>query len=189
MRRHLIAVLALVTLPAIANAQEVGCAPQRPAANRPSPYDSVDIVINGQRGLICYGRPQARGRTMIGGEAVPYGKLWRTGANEPTTLHLPYAAIIAGVQVAPGSYSIYTVPGESEWEVIINRSTSQWGHENRYTDAIKAQEVGRAKVKSSKLSEHVEMFTITSTPASNGADVVLEWEKTRVVIPIRVASK
>lgn len=189
MRRHLIALLALVTLPAMASAQEMGCKPQRPPANRPSPYDSVDIVINGQRGLICYGRPSAKGRTMIGGELVPYGKLWRTGANEPTTLHLPYAAIIAGVQVAPGSYSLYTVPGETEWEVIINRSTSQWGHEGRYTDAIKAQEVGRGKVKSSKLSEHVEMFTITSTPATNGANLVLEWEKTRVSIPVRVASK
>ena len=193
MRRHLIVLLALVTLPVFAtraDAQtEIGCKPQRPAANRPSPYDSVDIVINGQRGVICYGRPSARGRTMIGGELVPYGKLWRTGANEPTTLHLPYAAIIAGVQVAPGSYSLYTVPGENEWEVVINRSTSQWGHEGRYTDAIKAQEVGRGKVKSSKLSESVEMFTIRSASAANGADLVLEWEKTRVAIPIRVARK
>ena len=193
MRRHLIVLLALVTVPVLAaraDAQtEIGCKPQRPAANRPSPYDSVDIVINGQRGVICYGRPSARGRTMIGGELVPYGKLWRTGANEPTTLHLPYAAIIAGVQVAPGSYSLYTVPGENEWEVVINRSTSQWGHEGRYTDAIKAQEVGRGKVKSGKLSEPVEMFTIRTASAPNGADLVLEWEKTRVAIPIRVASK
>ena len=57
---------------------------------------------------------------MIGGEGVPYGKLWRTGANEPTVIFTPVALDIAGVKVAPGKYSIYTVPGEKEWEVIVN---------------------------------------------------------------------
>lgn len=169
--------------------QEIGCKPQRPTENRASAYDSVAFNVGGQRAVICYGRPAARGRTMIGGEAVPFGKLWRTGANEPTTLHIPVPATIAGVAVTPGSYSIYTVPGEKEWEVIVNRSTSQWGHESRYTDEVKAQEVGRGRVPSTALSEHVEVFTIRSTPAGNGADLALEWEKTRVVIPIRPASK
>ena len=125
---------------------------------------------------------------MIGGTAVPYGKLWRTGANEPTTLHIPVAATIAGVQVQPGTYSIYTVPSEGDWEVIVNRSTSQWGHESRYTEEVKAQEVSRGKVKSSKLNDPVETFTIKSAYAQRGADLVLEWENTRVTIPIRAAT-
>ena len=188
MRRRMIPLLVLGLLPACtapAAAQEVSCKPQRPTADRSSPYDSTAIVINGKRALICYGRPAARGRTMIGGEAVPYGKLWRTGANEPTTLHIPFAATIAGVKVEPGSYSIYTIPGEKEWHVIVNRSTSQWGHEGRYTAEVKAQEVGHATVQSTQLKDHVEMFTIKSAPAQGGADLVLEWEKTRVAIPIR----
>lgn len=203
MRRCLLTFVALVAPAALATGvaaqqrdvfnveivyQEVGCKPQRPTGNRSSPYDSVAFTVNGQRAVICYGRPSARGRTMIGGTAVPYGKLWRTGANEPTILHIPFRATIAGVPVAPGSYSIYTVPSEGEWEVVVNRSTSQWGHESRYTDEVKAQEVGRGKVKSSKLSDHIETFTIKPVNAQRGADLVLEWEHSRVVIPIRTAS-
>ena len=200
MRRHMTALLALAALPVTADgqekrdmslpeiiAQEVACAPQRPAANRSSPYDSTVITVGGKRALICYGRPSARGRTMIGGTAVPYGKLWRTGANEPTTLHIPFAATIAGVKVQPGSYSIYTIPGEQEWHVIVNRSITQWGHEGRYTEEVKAQEVGHGIVPASKLEDHIEMFTMRSQPASGGADLILEWEHTRVAIPIRAA--
>lgn len=191
MRRNVFIMLAAAAIPAMTNpaaAQDrVVCQPQRPVANRASAYDSTAIVINGKRALICYGRPSAKGRTMLGGEMIPYGKLWRTGANEPTTLHIPYAATIAGVKVQPGSYSIYTVPGKNEWEVVINRSTSQWGHEGRYTPEVEKQEVGRGKVKSRTLKNHVETFTIKSAKAKGGADLILEWEKTRVAIPIRAA--
>jgi hypothetical protein len=190
MRRHSISLLVFGLLAGAVTpvaAQDVTCKPQRPVANRASAYDSTAIVIGGKRALICYGRPAARGRTMIGGAAVPYGKLWRTGANEPTTLHIPFAATIAGVKVDPGSYSIYTIPGEKEWHVVVNRSTSQWGHEGRYTPEVKAQEVGHGTVPSSQLKDHVEVFTIKSAPAQNGADLILEWEKTRVAIPIRPA--
>lgn len=192
MRRRLIPFLALMLLPAWAASADaqtgVTCKPQRPTANRSSPYDSAVITVGGKRALICYGRPSARGRTMIGGTAVPYGKLWRTGANEPTTLHIPFAATVAGVKVDPGSYSIYTIPGEKEWHVIVNRSTSQWGHEGRYTDEVRAQEVGHGIVPAAKLPDHVEMFTIKSQPAQGGgADLILEWEHSRVAIPIRAA--
>ncbi len=188
MRRRLTSLLVFGLVAACApsvSAQEVSCKPQRPIANRSSAYDSTAIVVGGKRALICYGRPAARGRTMIGGTAVPYGKLWRTGANEPTTLHIPFAATIAGIKVDPGSYSIYTIPGEKEWHVIVNRSTSQWGHEGRYTAEVKAQEVGHGTVPSSRTKAPVEVFTITSAPAQNGADLILEWENTRVAIPIR----
>ena len=126
---------------------------------------------------------------MIGGALVPYGKLWRTGANEPTTLHLPFTAEIAGIRVAPGSYSIYTVPNVDEWEIIVNRSTSQWGHENEYTKTVQAQEVGRGKVPAEKLSAPVETFTISADPASGETQrLVLAWEKARVAIPIKAAT-
>src|SRR5690606_41272759 len=75
-------------------------------------------------------------------------------------LHIPFAAEIAGLRVEPGAYSIYTVPGEDEWEVIVNRSVSQWGIETQYTPEVRAQEVGRATVdrKSTRLnSSHVKI--------------------------------
>jgi len=174
-----------------AAAQDVSlhCVPQRPVetlASRKSPYDSVAINIGGKRAMLCYGRPGANGRKIFG-ELVKYGQLWRTGADEPTTLHLSFPATIAGIRVQPGSYSIYTVPGQSEWQVVVNASTSQWGHESAY-ERVKDQELGRAKVKSETLPDHVERFTIRAVPAGAGADLVLDWERTRVRIPILPAN-
>ena len=98
-------------------------APQVPVAGRASPYDSVTVPLGSDTALLCYGRPSMRGRTIFGG-LIPFGELWRTGANEPTILHLPVAAKIAGIPVEAGSYSIYTMPGQTEWTVIVNRSPS-----------------------------------------------------------------
>ena len=101
----------------------------------------------------------------MGGKDVPYGKIWRTGANEPTVFFASVPVTVAGIEVAPGVYSLYTVPGPKEWEIIVNRSISQWGKEDQYTDAIKAQELGRAKVKSEDQRHPVETFTIRAEPA------------------------
>jgi hypothetical protein len=166
----------------------IACTPQPDSEaldERASPYDSTRIVIGDRTAQICYSRPGAKGRTIFGA-LVPYNRLWRTGANEPTILHLPFAADIAGISLEPGSYSIYTSPGENEWTLIINRSTSQWGHESQYKPDIQAQEVGRAQVPSERLTDHVESFTIRSEPSgTDGAVVVLEWERTRIRVPIR----
>jgi hypothetical protein len=153
------------------------------AAQRPSPLDSVMFTLDGHDIKICYSRPSARGRTMIGGDAVPFGEIWRTGANEVTLLRASVDVTIAGVDVPAGTYSIYTVPGESEWEVIVNASYSQWGHTRTYTDEVRAQEIGRGRVPSEQTETHVETFTIR---AESGTDshVVFEWERTRVRVPI-----
>ena len=121
---------------------------------------------------------------MLGGDDVPYGKLWRTGANEPTMIHTSGPLVVAGIKVPAGSYSLYTVPNASEWEVIVNKSITQWGEEHNYTDAVKAQELGRGKVKPEALKTPVELFTITLEPGF----LVLEWETTRVKIPVTAGS-
>lgn len=169
-------------------------------AQRKSTFDSVRVAVNGVDAQICYSRPSVQGRTIFG-EApaagavspastplVPYGKLWRTGANEPTILHLPVPATVGGIALQPGSYSLYTIPGPDQWTVILNASTTQWGHEARYTDEVRAQEVGRAQVGSERMDQHVESFTIRTEPAQGGTDVLLEWERTRVRIPVRAGS-
>lgn len=161
------------------------CSPMQEPAGRASPYDSVSVAAGSLQAKICYGRPSLRGRTVLGGELVPYGKLWRTGANEPTIIHLATAAEIAGIAVEPGSYSLYTIPGAEEWTVIVNRSISQWGHESTYNDEVAAQEVGRATVAREALTEPVETFTIRSEGSGvNSARLFLEWETTRVGIPV-----
>lgn len=170
---------------ATADAGQLACEPQRDTRNRASPYDSTRVSVGAGSALICYGRPSARGRTMIGGESVPYGRLWRTGANEPTIVHLDFPAAIAGIEVEPGSYSLYTVPGETEWTVIVNRAIDQWGHESSYTPEVEAQEVGRATVPAARTEQPVEQFTIRSESAgADAAQVILEWENTRVAIPL-----
>jgi hypothetical protein len=187
----LLALLSLTAAPAPAVADSVCPVLQPddvPVEGRQSPLDSVTFTAGGRTVKLCYGRPSARGRTMIGGDNVPYGKLWRTGANEPTVIFTPVALDIAGVEVKPGKYSLYSVPGEQEWAIIVNRSTSQWGHENAYTKEVQAQEVGRGTASVQKLSKPVETFTITPHPATGEVQhLYLDWEGTRVVVPIKAA--
>jgi hypothetical protein len=174
-RPHLPADLACITM----NTKNL------PLATRQSPLDSVSFTVGGKAAKVCYGRPSLRGRKMLGGEAVPYGKLWRTGANEPTMIHTSGPLAIAGIKVPAGSYSLYTVPGPSDWVIIVNRSITQWGEESNYTDKVKGQEVGRANVKAESAAAPVEKFTIRAEPpGSDATALLLEWQTTRVRIPL-----
>jgi hypothetical protein len=160
-----------------------------PTNGRLSPLDSLTFEVRGELVKICYGRPSARSRTMIGGRAVPYGRLWRTGANEPTMIHTTTPLDVAGIRIEPGSYSFYTVPAEDEWTVIVNRSITQWGHIARYTSRVKAQEVGRARVPRERLADHVETLTFRAERGVETRTVLLlEWEHTRVRIPMAAAT-
>jgi hypothetical protein len=166
-------------------------------ASRSSPYDSVQVTIGDRTARVCYSRPYAKGRVVFGG-IVPFDSLWRTGANEPTILHLPFDAEIAGLVVPAGHYSVYTVPSQGQWQLVINRSTSQWGitldtprpdggvNRSAYTPEVAAQELGRAPVTTDSI-EFVEQFAIRSEPTVGDASaLLLEWERTRVRIPVRV---
>lgn len=154
-------------------------------AKRASPLDSVSFLVGGTRVKICYSRPSARGRTMIGGASVPLGKLWRTGANEPTMIHTSGPITLAGVTLDAGTYAIYTVPDLVEWTVIFNRSTTQWGDEGSYSESIKKQEVGRGKAPVSALPQHVEQFTIRPEVKGSWGALLLEWENTRVTAAMK----
>ena len=180
-------VAALVALP---QPEDPGCITSASAtslAKRASPLDSVSFKVGGSEVKICYGRPSSRGRTMIGGTNVPLGKLWRTGANEPTMIHVTAPVSVAGVKLAPGTYSLYTIPGQTEWEIIINRSTEQWGDEGSYNETVKKQEVGRGKGKVMKAEQHIEQFTIRPESKGGWTTLVLAWEKTRVAVPVEAS--
>ncbi len=173
-----------ITLPAIG--PDTSCIVMEMAVEgRISPLDSISFTVAGGPVKICYGRPSARGRTMIGGRDVPYGKLWRTGANEPTMIHTTVPITVAGIAVPKGSYSLYTVPGEDEWHVIINRSITQWGHIAEYNYKVRRQELGQAVIERERPEDHVETMTFRTEPSDNGGAVlVLEWEGSRIRIPI-----
>lgn len=152
---------------------------------RSSPTGSLVFEVGGHRVKLCYGRPAARGRRMIGGPAVPFGHLWRTGANEPTVLRASHPVAVAGIRVRGGKASLYTVPGPETWELILNASTTQWGIESRYTEAIAAQELGRAVVPVGQLDRPEERLTFRLEPsAGDTVMLTLRWERTRVSIPV-----
>jgi hypothetical protein len=152
---------------------------------RSSPVASTFVTVNGARVKICYGRPAARGRTMLGGSRVPFGRLWRTGANEPTTIITPIGLMVAGVAVPPGRTALYTIPGPESWEIILNASTSQWGIESEYSDEVRSHELGRAIVPSERSESFLEWLTFIP----DSAGVVLAWEGIRVRIPIEAVRR
>ena len=152
---------------------------------RKSPLRDVRFAIAGGHARVCYGAPSLRGRTMLGGAAVPFGQLWRTGANEPTTLHTDVPLTLGGLALDPGSYAIYSVPAADRWEIVVNRSTRQWGLESEYTAEIAAQELGRFAVRPETLTSPVEQMRMLVEPTGGAdADLVLEWQTARLRLPL-----
>jgi len=152
-------------------------------ARRPSPLDSAQATIAGATVKVCYGRPSARGRTMLGGE-LPFGTPWRLGANEPTRITLPFAAEVAGVPVAAGTYSLYVVPQAASWEVHVNKVVDRWGIP--IDASVTAQDAGKGTVAVEALTQAVEQLTI-EVVAGPPSELVVSWEKTRVRIPVKKA--
>jgi hypothetical protein len=145
------------------------------AQNKPaSPRDSVETAHL----KINYGRPSVKGRTIFG-DLVPYDKVWRTGANQATEITFKHDATFAGKAIKAGTYSFFTIPGKTEWTVILNPELKQWG--SMGYDKIKDKNVLEAKVPSKQLGSLVELFTITASDKA----VTLSWEKTEVTIPVK----
>lgn len=151
-------------------------------AERPSPLDSVDIALGDTSAKLCYGRPSARGRTIVGG-LDPFGSPWRMGANEPTTLHLPFPATVGGVDVPAGSYTLYAIPEEGEWTIVINGNTRRWGIP--ISPDVRAADIGSFQLPVERLDSPIDMLTFRSDGQGAGAELVFEFERTRLRIPIR----
>jgi hypothetical protein len=148
---------------------------QAPAQKAPaSPPGEAIGKIGAATVTINYGRPSMRGRKIMG-ELVPFDKVWRTGANTATHLKTDAALEIGGVAVPAGTYTLYTLPGHHAWKLIINKQTGQWG-----TQYDQAQDHARVDMKVETLSAPVEQFTISVT----GGAIVMEWETTRVSVPV-----
>src|SRR5437879_9220030 len=154
---------------------------------RPSPLDSIAVQVGDATIKLCYGRPAARGRKVIGA-LVPFDQPWRLGANEATSLQVPFPAEIAGVRVEPGTYSLYAIPGAAKWQIVVNRGVERWGIP--INDEVRARDVGSSTVTAESLGAPAETLTLKSAPvAGNTAELVVEWESTRVRIPIRRTSR
>lgn len=168
-------------------ATDAGAQTRTPSpASRPvlSPRDTVALDIGpGRRVYIDYGRPSMRGRRIMGG-LVPYGRVWRTGANAATTLITDVDLELGGTRVPRGTYTLYTIPTAAGWTLIVNRQTGQWG-----TQYEPARDFARIPMQVSALREPVEQFTMTLDRARTGAGTLsLSWEKTRASLPFRVVA-
>lgn len=150
-------------------------------AERPSPLDSVSIPLGGDEAKLCYGRPSARGRTMLGGED-PFGSAWRLGANEPTTLHLPFPATVGDVDLQPGSYSLYAIPEAGPWTIVVNSNTNRWGIP--INPEVRSSDIGSFQVTPGRTAAYVETLTFHFEGEGRSGALVFAWENTTFRIPV-----
>jgi hypothetical protein len=148
---------------------------------RVSPNAAVSQTIGTTEVRLTYGRPSVKGREIFGG-LVPYGEVWRTGANEATTVSVTSDVMIEGEPLSAGTYSLYTIPGKEQWTLIFNNVAEQWG-----TDYDESKDALRVKVSPESAPTHEMMtFTFEQVTAKKGT-CVLYWNETRVPFEIQVA--
>lgn len=174
MRRHPVIILVLVALAAVALIAQQG-------KQQASPRKQAEGTVSGKKVSVDYGAPSVRGRKIMGG-LVPYGEVWRTGANEATKFHTDVDLMVGGTKVPAGDYTLYTLPAEGGWKLIINKQTGQWG-----TEYNQAQDLVRADMKVSKTSAPVEQMEIRFQPKAGGTTMHILWENTDASIDLNAA--
>jgi hypothetical protein len=144
-----------------------------------SPADSIRAQVGGANIGIEYHRPSMRGRTIFGG-VVPLGRVWRTGANQATTFTTDRDLMIGETRVPAGAYTIWSLPSENGWQLILNRQTGQWG-----TEYNAEQDLAHIPMQVEMLSDPVEQFTIAVNPGDAGT-LTFTWADRRGTVPVRV---
>jgi hypothetical protein len=147
---------------------------------KPSPAASTTCDLGGGKTIKTdYSSPRMKGRKIYGG-LVPFGDVWRTGANEATTFVNSADVVVGGKTVPAGSYTIFTVPTADNWTLIVNKKTGEWGIPYKY----ESDELARVEMKVSKLPSRVESFTIAYAKSASGCTLRLDWETTRASVDI-----
>ncbi|PKV75214.1 DUF2911 domain-containing protein [Pontibacter ramchanderi] len=144
-------------------------------SNRPSPPATASGKIGETLVTIDYSSPAVKNR-KIWGELVPFGRVWRAGANEATTIEFSQDVLIEGRHLAKGKYSLYTIPGETNWIVIFNKATGQWGTE--YDERQDALRVTVKPRKSNKMHEQLTYYVVR-----NG--ILMRWENLELPVKIK----
>jgi hypothetical protein len=156
----------------------ISCA-QQDGSKRPSAAARAQCKFSGGKTItVDYSSPRMRGRKVFG-ELVPYGEVWRTGANEATTFVTNEDLVtVKGTNISAGSYTIFTVPNPDEWTVIINKHTGEWGIPYKY----EAEELARVPMSVTRLSSPIENFTISFDPTGGSCTMRMSWENTQASI-------
>ena len=174
MSKPSIAILSILLLSLTALAQQ-------DKSKRPSPPASTQCKFpNGQTIIVDYSSPRAKGRKIFGG-LVPYGEVWRTGANEATTFATTTNLSVEGKDIPPGDYTIFTVPEQSKWTLIINKHTGEWGIPYHY----ESEELARVPMQASTTSAPVENFTISFDQSGGGCTLQVSWENTQASVTFK----
>lgn len=189
----------LLALAGLAAAEPLHAQDLHPS-RRPSPIGIANTFVGEAYVKVTYGRPYVRGREIFGAAGdtvthlVPWGEVWRTGANEATELTTTGPLSLAGQRLEPGTYSIFTVPGPTTWSVRFNSALGLDGtnRQNEETGEFEpaydeANDVLRVESRTRALDEDVDQFTIEFERTSIGADLVMRWERTEIRIPITPA--
>jgi hypothetical protein len=149
-------------------------------ASRPSPPANADCQLsNGKSVKIAYSSPRMKGRKIFG-DLVPYGQVWRAGANESTTFVTDTDLTVGGTTVPAGSYTIFAVPNADKWQLVISKKTGEWG--TAYPGP--GNDLARIDMKVSKLSSPMENFTISFDHAGSGCTLNIAWENTQASVAV-----
>ncbi len=148
----------------------------------PSPLQTIDQAFALSNVKIEYSRPGAKGRAIFG-DVVPFGKIWRTGANGATKITFGDDVMVGGKELKAGTYAIYSMPDRNKWEVMFYKDLTMAGNVANYRTS---DEVLRVSVPVMKLNDKVESFTINMGDiTSTSANLDIMWEATRVSVPIK----
>ncbi len=159
--------------------QITDCYAQEALKPRPSPLEMVTMKYEDIYMKVTYGRPHKRGRQIFG-DLLPYGKVWRTGANEATEVTITQSVKIGGNLLKAGTYTLFTIPHEDHWTIIFNSELGQWGAYN-YNQKF---DVLRFDVPSANTDQVYEPFTIAFEQKAQSAELVMMWDQTKITIPI-----
>ena len=180
------AVVSSTLTPSAERATVTSATVAQPAQPLASPRDTARGAIGGVRVLVDYGRPYKKGRTIFAADGLaPFGKVWRTGANAATTLVTSGDLMIGSTRLPAGTYTLYSVPGPTQWQLVINRQTGQWG-----TVYDAAQDFARVPMTVTKIPA-TEQFTVRVDTAQNRAagSLTFRWDTTEAVATIRPAER
>ena len=154
-----------------------------------SPRGAAEFKEDGLEISVSYGRPYKKGRKIFCG-LEPYGKVWRTGANEPTTFETNKDILIKGSLLKAGKYSLWTIPNENEWSIILNSEVPFWGISfNGAASHDAKNDILTVQVPALQHEKEIEQFTISIHKTGGELELILLWDKTLVAVPIAVSGQ
>ncbi len=176
MSRYVVAAAAIAMLSATVSAQKTTPVHEGKGG---SPHVRTEWTVDGAAISIEYGRPYLKGRPIE--KMAPYGRVWRAGADEATTLKTDKPLQFGTLSVPAGTYTLFTLPGEKDWQLIVSKKTGQWG-----TQYSEGDDLGRVPMQVGKAKTAAEQLTYSIDDTASGGTLRIEWGTTSASVPFTV---